>query len=82
MSISARGLTRTPVQWVPRFLSGVLEVNRLSPSSAEGKNVWSYTAAPLMCHHVIKKKQNVCLYLRVSCLSVLYLIAINIPEIF
>jgi hypothetical protein len=51
MSRTALGPTQPPIQWVPRALSlGVKrpghESDHSPPSSAEVKNVWSYTSTP------------------------------------
>jgi hypothetical protein len=42
--------TQHPIQWAPRFFTGVKrpgrEVKHSSPSVADVKNEWSYTPAP------------------------------------
>jgi hypothetical protein len=50
------GPTQPPIQWVPGVLSlGVKrpgrETDHLPPSSAEIKNVWSFTSTPPICLH-------------------------------
>jgi hypothetical protein len=47
------GLTESPIQWVFGCLSQevkwpVCETDHSPPSSAEVKNVWSYTSTPLI----------------------------------
>jgi len=50
----ALGPTQPPIQWVPGALSlGVKqlghEADHSPPSSAEVKNMWSYTSVPPIC---------------------------------
>jgi hypothetical protein len=54
VSRTAMGPTQPPIQWVPGALSlGVKwpgqEADHSLPSSAEDKNVWSYTSTPPIC---------------------------------
>jgi hypothetical protein len=55
-STPALGSTQPPIHWVPGALTpGVkwlgCEADHSSPSSAEVKNVWSYTSTPGLCFH-------------------------------
>jgi hypothetical protein len=58
-SIPALGPTQPPIQWVPGALSlGIMwparEVDHSPPSSAEVKNVWTYTSTPpIRLHGVV-----------------------------
>jgi hypothetical protein len=49
-SVTALGPTQPPIQWVVGFSLGIKrpgrEADHLPPSSAEVKNVWSYTFTP------------------------------------
>jgi hypothetical protein len=63
-SIPALGLTQPPTQWIPGALSLVVkrpgrEANHSHPSSAEVKNVWSYTSTPpIRLHCVVLNLKN------------------------
>jgi hypothetical protein len=64
MSRPALGAYQPPIQWVPGVLSpGVkwpgCEADRSSPSTAEVKNVWSYTSSsPIHLNCVISLKKS------------------------
>jgi hypothetical protein len=65
-SSSVLGPTQPPIQWVPGALSmGVKrpdrEADHSPPSSAESRNVWSYTSTPqyiFMAWCLVKHKDN------------------------
>jgi hypothetical protein len=50
-----------PVVFFPSLKRSDSEINYLSPSSAEVKNVWRYTATPPVCLHGVDKEElSVC----------------------
>jgi len=71
-SRSVLGPTQLPIQWVPGSLSLEVkwpghEADHSPPSSAEIKNVWSYTSIPpyiLMTWCLVKHRDNFTFYLK------------------
>lgn len=54
------GSPKLPVQWVPRFLSGVKrserEFDHLCLYAVQVKNEWSFSSAGALCHHGVDRR--------------------------